>query len=581
LTLSNVFDENSFIDVIFRARVQKYYEGDGYWFKNIFAYGDSAANAQAGYELPYGDGSRISTDENGVFYLPGRVSNSYYKYNIQTFGTEVNFTKQLYSHLIEFGGTVEQSIVRYYWMAPVNLALNQHDRTLAQRYFAAMNSMYGYDLYGNPISKSKGFMDVGDPGADPDPFEIAGPKKPLTVGLYFQDKIEFDDFILNIGFRWDYFDPKSTRIKDINKVLGDDGKLTEDDFEQAPTESYISPRIGFAFPVTERTLFHAQYGIFRQRPRFLDLYDSWVNLDDLESMDGQGQNLGHLEMESTSQYEFGFAQQIGNVASLDVTAYYKNIRGLTNDKLQQYKFGETTKTVITRTNADFGTIKGFAFNFNLRRIGPLSLKLDYTLALSEGTGSSSSSSFTAAFRNTDGKTPLAIAPLDFDQTHTITANVDIRALEGEGPSIAGYKILENTGLNLLISYNSGRPYTPMQYADATGSTTNYGNLTQYVNSALSQGNFRVDLKLDKSFRIDKVELVPYLWVENLFDADNVIDVWPSTGKPDETNWENTPQGRQSLQAYGEGWLSDYHALERDPGNYGIPRLIRLGLRVEF
>ena len=30
----------------------------------------------------------------------------------------------------------------------------------------------------------------------------------------------------------------------------------------------------------------------------------------------------------------------------------------------------------------------FAFNFNLRRIGPVSLKLDYTLALAEGTGSS-------------------------------------------------------------------------------------------------------------------------------------------------------------------------------------------------
>ena len=118
-------------------------------------------------------------------------------------------------------------------------------------------------------------------------------------------------------------------------MLGDDGKLTPNDFEKAPAESYLSPRIGFAYPVSEMTVFHAQYGVFRQRPRYFDLYDSWVNLDDLESMDGQGQNLGHLEMESTTQYEFGFKQQIGNVASLDITAYYKNVRGLTNDKLQR------------------------------------------------------------------------------------------------------------------------------------------------------------------------------------------------------------------------------------------------------
>jgi len=579
LKLSNVFDESSFIDVIIRARDHKYEQGDGFWFDDIFAYGDSAANAAAGYNIP-ADGQRIAKDDNGVFYSPGRVSNSYYKYNIQTIGADVNFTKQFKNHLLEIGGSAEQSLVRYYWLGPVALSLNK-DNSISQRYFTALRSMYGYDLYGSALSEDKGFMDVGNPGDDPDPFEVAGPKKPITFGVYVQDKVEFDDFILNFGLRWDYFDPNTTRIKDINKVLGDDGKLTVDDYEDSPVESYISPRIGFAYPVSEFTVFHAQYGIFRQRPRYFDLYDSWVNLDDLEGLDGQGQNLGHLEMESTTQYEFGFKQQIGNVASLDITAYYKNIRGLTNDMLQPYAFGATTNTVITRANADFGTVKGFAFNFNLRRIGPVSLKLDYTLALSEGTGSSSSSAFTAAFRNTDGRTPLAIAPLEFDQTHTLTANVDLRALEDEGPTIGGLKILENTGLNILMSYSSGRPYTPVEFANALSSATNYGTLTQYVNSATTPGNFRVDLKLDKRIYAGSVGIVPYLWIQNLFDNDNIVDVWPSTGEPDNTAFLNTPQGQQEIQANGEGFIEDYKAFERDPENYGLPRLIRVGLRLEF
>ena len=127
---------------------------------------------------------------------------------------------------------------------------------------------------------------------------------------------------------------------------------------------------------------------------------------DLESMDGQGQNFGNLKMEQTTQYEFGFKQQIGNVAALDITAFYKNVKGLINEAYLNYTFGQTEKGVIGRINADFGTVKGLAFAFNLRRIGPLSAKIDYTLEQAEGTGSSQNSAFVAAFRSPGNKTPV-------------------------------------------------------------------------------------------------------------------------------------------------------------------------------
>ena len=78
---------------------------------------------------------------------------------------------------------------------------------------------------------------------------------------------------------------------------------------------------------------------------------------------------------------------------------------------------------------------------------------------------------------------LAIAPLDFEQTHTLTANFDIRAGDGEGPSIAGIKLFENAGANFLFTYTSGRPYTPLASVNILNGYTRYGSLTQYVNSA--------------------------------------------------------------------------------------------------
>jgi outer membrane receptor protein involved in Fe transport len=579
LKLSQVFDESSFMDFIARYRDQNYQRADGFWYDDVLSYGDSSINAAQGITLPNGDGDRILTDDNGVFWDEGRVWNFQQKYRVQTVGLDLNFTKQFKNHFVELGGSFEQSIVRYYLINPIQLATKKDTRSMAERYFAGMNTYYGYDLYGSQYNDDDKFITVSG-----DRFQQAGPKKPITAGFYFQDKIEFNDFILNLGFRWDYFDPNFDRIKDVAKVLGDDGLLSEDDFEKAPSESYISPRIGFAYPISEFSVFHAQYGIFRQRPRYFDIYDSWSNLDDLESMDGQGQNLGNLKMEQTTQYEFGFKQQLGNVAALDITAFYKNIKGLVNDAYLNYAYGQSEKAVIARVNADFGTIKGIAFSFNLRKIGPLSAKIDYTLEQAEGTGSSQNSSFVSAFRSNGNKTPIAIAPLDFEQTHTLTMNFDIRSGDDEGPKLFGIKPLQNTGANILLTYTSGRPYTPLESVNILAGYTRYGSLTQYVNSAVHDGIFKIDLKIDKRFQFGKVGFIPYLWIQNLLNRENFVDVWDSTGQPDNTAYLETPEGQQVVQSVGDngpGYASDYKALEKDPLNYGSPRMIRIGVQVDF
>ncbi|RMH96475.1 MAG: TonB-dependent receptor, partial [Calditrichaeota bacterium] len=512
LRLSHIIDETTFWDLTLRGKDTKWQRGDGFWNENIFAYGDFDANLEKqGIKITGGDrskgidpvtglalgnGGRVERPVPGVFHGFGRVFNDFTKYRITTLGADLNFTKQFKNHLLEVGGMVEQSEVRYWTIAPLSLALFKDTRPLEERYFAASQFFFGYNLEGEEIEEDN-FRTVSG-----DRFLEAAPPRPVTAAAYIQDKIEFQDFILNVGLRWDFFDPDYIRIKDPFNVLGfgNPTTLDEEDFEPMPTESYVSPRVGFAFPVTEFTVFHAQYGIFRQEPRLFDLYDSWINLDDLEFIDGQGQNNGHLKAETTTQYEFGFKQQFGNQASLDITAYYKNVKGLTNVTTLTSKRGNTTFQYITTINADFGTVKGLAFSFNLRRLGPLSMKLDYTLSLAEGTGSSQSSSFIATFRNPNNETPKVIAPLSFDQRHTLTTSIDIRAGRGEGPMIFGTRLLENAGVNFLVTFNSGRPYTPIASQNLLAGASLYGPVTQTINSAYARGIFRVDMKLEKTFQ---------------------------------------------------------------------------------
>ncbi|MFQ5584256.1 MAG: TonB-dependent receptor plug domain-containing protein, partial [Calditrichia bacterium] len=463
LRFSQIINPTTFWDITLRAKQLKWQRGDGVWNEDLVAYGDSAKNAEIGVHLT-ADGQRVGADSVGVFFARGRVFNNFTKYKIRTGGIDFNFTKQFRNHLIELGGTYERHEVRYYTIFPRVLAIDKDSVAADIRYNNAIGRFYGYDIFGNEISDSR-FRTVVDPtfGFE-DRYQEAAPKRPTIAGAYIQDRIEFQDFTLNLGVRWDYFKADHFRFKDPENIYGfglRPNRLDEEDLESMPSENYLSPRVGFAFHLTERTVFHAQYGIFRQAPRFFDIYDSWKNLQTMEQRDGQGQRHGWLKMERTTAYEFGFAQQLGTIASLDLTAYYKNVQGLVNENTIRTAFGQTTRTYIARVNQDFGTIKGLAFSFNLRRLHGVSTRIDYTISLSEGTGSDPSSSHNATFRNPEHEIPLAIAPLDFDQRHTLTISLDVRAGKNGGPDLFGTKLLASAGVNFLFTFNSGRPYTPV------------------------------------------------------------------------------------------------------------------------
>ncbi len=90
----------------------------------------------------------------------------------------------------------------------------------------------------------------------------------------------------------------------------------------------VSPRIGMAFPVTDQTVFHAQYGKFVQQSRLRDIYQGYY-------LTGSNMSGGFfipapvgfdVRPTRTTQYEIGFTQQISDFASFDITGYYKDIQ---------------------------------------------------------------------------------------------------------------------------------------------------------------------------------------------------------------------------------------------------------------
>ena len=587
--ISQTISTNTFWNLNVGYRTFDFKRYSSFFEDVLMPYGDSAIwNNQLGVVL-YGDGQNpakldefgnvvlnsfglpiaMSVDDNGVFRPYGYTGGGLYqKRQDNALFVDFDITSQIDNHLLEFGAGFSEHTVRGYGILAGSLAAQDDNLTLEEKYEALQPFVYGYDITGQTETNSD------------NPNQFLRPYKPDIGYAYLQDRFELKDIVLNIGLRMDYFNLKSYVLK--NPALPYAGGLnTEDfdaeDFKLRDAEVELSPRIGIGFPVTTGTVFHAQYGRFIQLPELNDVYFGPYDYSNWVTMDPQNGFNGALESEETIQYEVGLRQLLGDNAALNITAFYKNIRGLVNVQAHQFRRveGGEIVTAIYPENSDFGTTKGMAFSLDITHLSYFSVSAQYTFQIAEGTGSSTSSSQTAVFRNTDNLAPKVIAPLSFDQRHTALVNLDFYVPQGE----LGW--LEMFNLNLLLSYSSGRPYTPMSLWNLLGDNGILSSTKGYINSATGPGAFRIDLKLEKDFAIGNLILSPYIWVENLLDADNVTSVYRSTGSATTTGFLNTPTGNAAAELNGEGYVQDYMSLERNPANFGIPRLIKLGFKINF
>ena len=374
----------------------------------------------------------------------------------------------------------------------------------------------------------------------------------------------------------------------------------------------VMPRIAFAFPISDVSNFFAHYDVLVQRPTTGNRLDPKDYMYISSIVSGQGVIANpNLKPEKTIDYELGFAQILNERknAVLKITSFYREMRNMVQITrlFQAYPY-----TYLTYGNLDFGTVKGFSVEFELRRTNGVQMNANYTLQFAEGTGSNPSGGYTLASGNSSQPNLRSIRPLDFDQRHTFTFNFDYRFGEGrdyrgpkytrkKGETEKTYEILKNVGANLLVRLGSGTPYTAKQQPTSdvllgyAANTTIAGNLNGYN----LPWTFRADLRVDKNFDINWGKkgddnarvgnLNIYLQVLNVLNAKNVIAVHSYTGSPTDDGFLSSPAGQtyqnnilaQGGQPYLSSFLDLYNARLLDPGYYSRPRVIRLGLVLDF
>ena len=293
---------------------------------------------------------------------------------------------------------------------------------------------------------------------------------PIEVAAYLQDKMEFKGMILNLGLRYDYFNPNrdwfTTRDlfnlavdPEFDPALDPDGDQVDEngrvkysfdnvlDKPREPVRSFhrFSPRLGVSYPITDGSVLHFNYGHFYQMPpldRFFEfgyfrpLYIVERQMAEDAAAAAEGREPRHipsnngdpervaalsldaLKPEKTISFEVGIAQEFSDLAVLNVVGFYKDVFDQTLPRVGLFDRTVFSFDPFTGRNSNVGYVSNFSgdygdargFEVNLRTLFSRNASLDVNYSFSRATQG----------RATPGR-------VDFDSTGTAMFTYDDQA----------------------------------------------------------------------------------------------------------------------------------------------------------
>ena len=560
--------------------------------EDVWAYQDSVANAALGYDYYKYTWQPREYDIYGFgFDRPGTL-NSWYSHTKRNYITgKLDFTHQFKRNQLEFGGEYKYWTLRNYsYIGNLSYLRNTPDVVANETNFynwarTISDNVYGYDRLGNEM--------------DDNTYPWDNAKHPVTAAFYIQDRYEYKDLVVNAGLRYDYYMMDQYEPVDYTnpQINAQTATLEVDSWSKVKAFQTVSPRLGFGFPVTDNTKFHVQWGKFVQMPQMSQAYRSMSSI--FNSLHGgyfyTDPTSFATRPERTTQYEVGFSQMLGSVASFDATIYYKDIKDQLQTRRVFTSVESEVETYDITQNGDFATTKGMEFRLTLRRNNRVQGWVNYTYSDARGTGSYTSQASASLDQATSQMT--IISPLYFNQKHRGSINVDYRFGKGDGGPI-----LEQTGLNVMFNFSSGHPYTLSagetgQNALSQGSTlgdydARFRRPLEPVGASTTPWQFNLDARLDKTFNVGRFDINVYVYAQNLLNTINVLNVYPRTGS-DVDGFLNDPNlSAQIIAAQGEAFAYMYHMFNdlnrlhywgqfRGGDVWGTPRMIRAGIMVNF
>jgi len=410
----------------------------------------------------------------------------------------------------------------------------------------AHDFMAGGDINYNEL----GFLNTSFPnvvtgtgfyGQDRDEFRFFNPEGSCFV----QDRWKYEGLVLNAGVRYDNFS--------VGRQIPS-AEVTD------RVKTQISPRIGVAYPISDRDVMSFHYGRLFQVPDRSVIYQGRLP-------SAQVRGNPNLEPQTTISYQLGVQHMLSNSVFGQFGVYFKDIFGLLTTVPEEVPGIPTL--VETYVNGDYASARGLEFTLIKRFSHGFGWELNYSYGHVTGTASDPNRALQDQGNLRDQFKPTSEQPLRWDQRHTFSATL----------SLANEK---NWRTSFVYQFGSGFPYTPHERGERQQNP-------ELVNSKRLPSTSTLSMQGERNFAAWGQNLTLYVQATNLLDAQGIValqpDLWPpGTISSQSYNVYYSETGRAggaflTQDQDGDG-REDWFPVH-DPRVFQAGRSIRVGLGVQF
>jgi hypothetical protein len=461
---------------------------------------------------------------------------------------------------------------------------------------------YGYNTRGNKV----------DDGID-------GPRRPQFFAGFAKIDAKMNRFFLSLGIRYELYDLRMPGVEDIRApfsqysrtLIGGTNPLVvfdESNLREQSPHGLILPRLNLSARLGDRTYAFAAVGRFGQLPAMEGILADNLTIGNLVGYGSPSRGSFLVQPELSDQIECGLSMPLENDRiGFSIATYWKYLHNLAEVNLLDMSDWRSPMALL---NTGEGIAKGLEMMLDARLDRHFTLHMRYAYTDAKGTTSKSTSNqryleelpYTYS-GSTDPKTggylvsqvlPHGLSDFDFLQKHRGAISFECSIGRDDNP------LLDRAEFNLLFTFHSGHPYRLSEgqkavYASAFWMGVQSLQWPETYSSVLPRNsvtipwNYNLDLRIAKTVSIYGYDTQFYVYVLNLLNTRNVVNVYPQTGTTASDGWFGSGNSEYYMAIpnyeafYRAINLPNGWAFSNITGNslFSSPRQIRAGIRAEL
>ncbi|MBN2426266.1 MAG: TonB-dependent receptor [Calditrichaceae bacterium] len=403
------------------------------------------------------------------------------------------------------------------------------------------------EYYNQSAYRTRGFDYFGNESD-----EIEEPIKNLFGAFYISDNVRYDKWQIDLGLRLDF-------LKRLNKDL----YLVDPYYPKLEKKGYdslvkLNPRINLSYNISNHFSIITSYNMLVQPPNYL--------------------GSGNYDYDYNNQLEISVNSNYPDIGYGTIALFSKKMK-------------------LNKKYKEADDLYGFTISLNSFRKSRIKASLNYTYMFWDKpfvqypiyiSNIHIPDGYPDGYDDNIGYTNL--------RNHAVNLLADYCFSQNDGG-----KIFSNSGLSVMVNFASGIEYHIYEHGVGQVRPSGYDYMVD-PRSRLAipvQTSFytpwisTVDLKLNKTFTFSSyLKSTFYIRVINLFNKQNTLYVYPSSGKADDDGFLSSPEAEHYIQYYGgQQYIDMYRAVNLQGGRgywsqtgihlYGNPRQIMFGIKIEY